>query len=253
LPIVAYGLLRRLNDWAPEVRRAANAAALRCFAVTDEAILLPAVWLLLPHAKTWGRWGRNGMDDGRIDTPPDHPRVPDAGYATFVEMVMGHPGLVTALVNRLCQSRKGGTSQVFWALSPHPAFDRFLMQIAQQAQQPHLRAAATNSLIAGNITWPLSTKRKVWVDKSMGAYNLETEFGSRPLSIVIDVESVLRRGFADRSTMVKRQAFDGLTARRHSPELQSLIADCLADFADCPVPVLRSRRDYLAKVMARGG
>jgi hypothetical protein len=252
LPVIAYGMMRRLNDWSPEVRAAAAVAVPRCFATSDKAILAPAVWLLLSQAQSWGRWsGSHSPYERRFHEKQGDTTLRASGYAAFVEMVMARTDLLALLVDRLCQTREGGTTQVFHAMSRNPAFDPFLERIARQARQPHLRAAATYGLLAGKLSWPLGRKKQVWVDKSLGQSRLEPEFGTRPLTNTVAPEPVLRHAFADRSTMVKREAFDRLTALRHLPELAPLIDDCLTAFAETPVPVLRKRRDYLAKVTAK--
>ena len=74
------------------------------------------------------------------------------------------------------------------------------------------------------------------------------DFGYRAITVTPELAPLLKQALADRSVMVRRQAIDALTALRQDPQLTGLIAECLIRFAEDPVPALRKRWEYLAKV-----
>jgi hypothetical protein len=53
VPAAAYGLILRLNDWAPQVRAAAQETFARCLAHSDPEILLSGMWQTLVHGANW--------------------------------------------------------------------------------------------------------------------------------------------------------------------------------------------------------
>jgi hypothetical protein len=89
----------------------------------------------LSQAQSWGRWsGSYSPYERRSHEKLGDTTLRASGYAAFVDLVMARPDLLAVMVNRLCQSREGGTTQVFHAMSRNPAFDPFLEQIARQAR-----------------------------------------------------------------------------------------------------------------------
>jgi hypothetical protein len=233
LPVVAYGLLERLNDWSAEVRLAAKAAFARWFPATPPAILLPALWIVLLNGARWQRW--------------------QDGYDRLVAATLDDKVLTLALLDRLLTQAAGGGGPIFQALTRDPRFDHHLPRIARAATHPMLRARATDSLCTGRVHWPLGTCHKVWIDKSLGRYRLAPDFGTRPLSMAADPLPVLTLALQDRAAVVRRTALDGLIAHRHDPRLRPLINAFLASASDTDRPSIRARRDYLGTVLGAPG
>ncbi|WP_166507202.1 hypothetical protein [Frigidibacter mobilis] len=227
LPVVAYELMRRMNDWAPEVRAAAWSAIARCFRQTDPSVLAPAAWIVLLDARSWGRW--------------------QEGYFRLLDELFEHPGLFSALIMRLLNESRNGSGTVFRALCQSTEMDRCLVDLAARARQPHLRAGALNCISSGKVVWPLGKSRKVWVDKSLGEYKVVADYGSRPLSVHLDLESILEQALRDRSAAVRKEALDALILHRRDPRLRVLISHCLEAFAKDPRPSVRSRLEYLER------
>lgn len=225
LPVVAYGLLERLNDWSPEVRSAAALAFGRCFPASDPDILLEPVWTCLQNARGWSRW--NG------------------GYDHLVGAILSHEALTARLLQRFIEDRRGGTGTIFQALCRDPRFDRFLVQIATRANLPSLRAKAVDSISRALVFWPLGTSRKVWTDKPLGLYRLEPELASRPLSHPIDALPVLTETVRDQSIVVRRIALDGIIAHRDDSRFRPLVESVLATLPSDPRPSIQSRLTFL--------
>ncbi|MBP9184894.1 MAG: hypothetical protein KBF78_17295 [Fuscovulum sp.] len=225
LPVVAYGLLERLNDWSAEVRLAAEAAFARWFPATPPAILVPALWIVLLNGARWRRW--------------------QGGYDRLVAATLDDDALTLALLDQLSTQAAGGSGPIYQALARDPRFDRHLPRIASAATHPMLRARATDSLSTGRVHWPLGTSRKVWIDKSLGRYRLAPDFGTRPLSMAAAPLPVLTLALQDRAAVVRRTALDGLIAHRHDPRLRPQINACLASASDTDRPSIQARRDYL--------
>lgn len=225
LPVVAYGLIERLNDWSPEVRSTAMQAFARCFRPTSPTTLLPAIWIVLRNGARWRRW--------------------QDGYDRLVDAVLSHDALTSCLVDKLVAQIGGGAGLVYSALARNARSDPFVVRLATEAIQPSLRASAMESLWRGQAFWPLGTSRKVWIDKSLGLYKLETDFGSRPLSIKFDLLPVLSMAVMDRSALVRRKALDGLIAHRSEARFWALIAECLSSLSKDDRPSIRSRLEFL--------
>lgn len=225
LPVVAYGLLERLNDWSPEVRSAAALAFDRCFPCTAPNILWEPVWICLQNAGQWSRW--------------------TGGYDRLVAAVLSHEPLTALLLQRLLEDLRGGTGTIFQALCRDSRFDRFLVQIAKSARHPSLRARAVDSISRGKVFWPLKTSRKVWIDRSAGLYRLEPEFASRPLSLPVDALPVLTKAVRDPSIVVRRIALDGVIAHRDENRFRRLVESLLATPQSGPLPSIQSRLAFL--------
>ena len=251
LPAVAYGMLLRLNDWSVQVRRAADAAMRRCFPVTRAEILLDPIWLILPRATSWGRWGTDVSEQvysGEIGVSA----ASEAAYSALIAFLAGQPDLIEAVVRRLCGADRSNNIGVFRACCRSASLDAHLMRIARGAKAPHLRALALDALVEGRVIWPLGTRRKVWTNKVMGEFRYVHDYGRRSLTLpeAPDLAQLLGDALADPVPMVRRTALDLLIARRTDPRLSPVIAAALARFAADPGPGLRARRDYLAERMA---
>ena len=248
LSVVAYGMLRRLNDWSGNVRCAAGGAVKRCFPCTPVGVLAPAIWLVLPQASSWRRW-REGQFDATHR--PDVSASADV-YSALVELLTKHPTLLAVLVERLCVADARGTTAMFHALSRSAALDAHLVRIANDARQPHLRAIALGYLVSGRAIWPLGVTRKVWTNKALGEWRDEPDYGQRILTVEPCLIQILTTALADPATVVRRTALDALISRHSDERFSHLIREALSRFASDPWPSLRSRRDYLAKVIAAG-
>lgn len=225
LPVVAYGLVQRLNDWSPEVRSAAALAFDRCIPPSDPDILLGPVWICLQNARRWGRW--------------------TGGYDRLIAAVLSHEPLTALLLQRLLQDLRGGTGTIFHALWSDPRFDRFLPQIATTAKLPSLRARAVDGISRGKVFWPLETSRKVWTDKPAGLYRLERDFASRPLSLPVDALPVLTKAVRDPSIVVRRIALDGIIAHRGQRRFHALVESLLTALHSDPSPAIQARLAFL--------
>ncbi len=225
IPVVMYGLVARLNDWVPSVRLAAKLAFDRCLPVTSADKLTPAVWQLILNAGRWRRWSD--------------------GYSKLLRSVAERQDLIEALAERVASDRTGGTGMVLRTISQSQHIDVFLEPLAANAAQPHIRALALSYLSARRVWWPLGTLKKVWIDKSMGDFRVVPDFGSRPISVEVDLVEIIARSVRDRSTIVRREALDAIAKHRSNVSFQVLMSETVSMLTDDPNPSIRSRLEFL--------
>lgn len=61
-PESVFAVLRRLNDWVPQVCNAVRDAALRFLPETSASVIVPALKSLLPAVSSWLRWEVSGRE-----------------------------------------------------------------------------------------------------------------------------------------------------------------------------------------------
>lgn len=185
-------MLRRLNDWVPEVRQAARESIKRIALRTEAEVVVDALWGTLPYLHSWGRW---------------HEREEEA----LVELVcLGN--ISELLAARIVQSSSGPAATVLSQAARAPAIDRFLTNIAHHSIQPAVRAKAYKIVLDEQASW-LEGRKWVWKDKYWGKGRYEPVLGTRMLSVNADRLSLLRDAATDKSPAVRRIAGATLIAK----------------------------------------
>ena len=202
-------MLRRLNDWVPQVRAAARKSIKRNAPETQGEIIVEALWGALLHLCTWGRW-----QDLDKDALMDLVCVGDV------------PGL---LASRVMQSPNGPAATVLGQAARRPALDKYLIRIARESVQPAVRARAYKIVLDGQANW-LEGRKWVWTDKYWCKGRYEPVLGTRTLSVNADQLQILRDASKDRSPVVRRIAGATVIARLAELGKQALpLAKLLAD------------------------
>lgn len=222
-----YGLYWRLNDWEPRVRDAAAAAMKRCLPETPAETLVPAFWTLLLRAGNWGRWTAEGR--GAIDA------------------LIARPDIADALVREITVTKRPRSSLVFGHLARNPAVDPQLETIFLSARQPHIRAMALDSLLAGRVRWQTGEKTTVWKEQIYGTYRLEPVFQERALTIEPDVCGLLEAGAGDKAAIVRKQVADGLIRFRKDAAIAGLVDRLASRLEGDPNSAVRDRIAFLRR------
>jgi hypothetical protein len=186
-PFFFGAIAHRLNDWVPEVRRAARSCAERTFPVTRPEIVADAAIDLLDRSRSWQRW---------------------SDEAAPLDAALARPDVLNCLVQRVRDRRTGPLASVLRTLLRGSDLDRYLAELAADAVQPSVRAVAVRAQIEGQATWPVGY-RKQWISKPEGKYR----------SIVVHEERALstepsREDFVRLAAAVGRRPSDGSPPRR---------------------------------------
>lgn len=187
-------LFRRLNDWVPQVRMAATHAVKRVIAKTPPLIVAEALWATFPDLEKWTR----NIEVAQL----------------LNETALRRPDIQDALSEKLISATSGPAAKVLQQFSRSSSVDRHLLNMASQAIQPAVRAAAYRILLSEQAKWVTHWKWQ-WVDKIFGEKRRAAVFETRPISINVDLLSVLAAAAIDPSPIVRRVAGDSLIARQH--------------------------------------
>lgn len=202
--------LRRLNDWVPQVRRAAREAVGRIAQRSDPDLVAEALWAVLPH---WTNWGRLEVADREA-----------------VLALVADESVVRAVLRRLMLATTGPATQVLAQRARMACGDAGLRALARAAVQPALRAQASRWLLDGRVAWTVGRR---WVSTAHG-WN---EGRHQPIVEVRDLSvrepflPVLDDALEDRSPMVRRVAAEILIRERDRlgeqavPRARQLAAD----------------------------
>lgn len=186
-------LLRRLNDWVPQVQDAAVEAVISTSKKTDPNILASALFHLLPAQVEWGRIKKQKRDV----------------LFDLIEM----PGVARLLAERVVTAFAGPASVVLSQLARKQEIDEYLYMVANNAIQPAVRAKAFQFLLEGKAIW-LEGRKWVWTDKQYCEGRYEPILGSRNININIDSSTLLEIASLDPSPAVRRVAGTAIIAQR---------------------------------------
>ncbi|WP_108659516.1 hypothetical protein [Acuticoccus kandeliae] len=226
--VLAAMLIRRLNDWVPQVQVAAQAAVPRVAAASPPETIVAALMALLPHRAAWGRITQESQ--GALDR------------------AIGIPSVTGVLTERLLAATTGPAALILTQAARRPSLDAALPRLARDARQPQLRAEATRILLAGEVRWRVGHGWE-WIDKVYNERRRVPRFATRPLANPPDRLALLGEAAADRAVAVRRVAADTLITHRHAlGDAGTALATRLA--ADPSRPVAERGRFVLDR---RGG
>lgn len=186
-------LIRRLNDWVPQVREAAHHAVRQALATSPPEIVADVAWATLPVRTTWNRIDSEGV--------------------AILDRVMARSDVAEAIFRRLLIVPAGRASAILRQASRCENLDAFLPELAAAAVQPAVRATAYRMLLNGRAVWPNGWTWR-WTDKSMGERVRERAWAFRELTVATDFVPTLTAAMQDSSPAVRRVAGDVLIAHR---------------------------------------
>jgi len=190
-PFLLAAVMLRLNDWVPQVRQAADGAVRRIFATTPVPVILPAVVGMLSVRFQWQR----GVTE-----------------AMAVDEIVERADVRAAMTTYLLQTPAGPVARTLSNLLRQAHFDGALPQLLQDAKHPAVRALALRTLLTGQARWPVGVRRQ-WIDQSTGISRRLPEFAVRPVMSPEAVESLVRRGAADKAAAVRKVAMQAIIDR----------------------------------------
>jgi len=221
-PFAFAAIALRLNDWAEPVRAAAVRCAERLFPLASPELTARTAIDLVDKAFRWRRWGQERQ---------------------ALDAVFANPAVAAHVAPLFLTGANGPLATRLRQLLRYPGFDRGLAELARDAVQPSVRAAALKCLIERKVHWPVGHGWK-WIDKAYGLRRRVVLTESRELATDQDPEALIRQGLVDRSAVVRRVAADALIEHRASVrDLDQLIARMTADRS----PSIRERADYMIR------
>ncbi|CAA0117951.1 Uncharacterised protein [BD1-7 clade bacterium] len=182
-------VFRRLNDWVPEVRKAATEIIPRMVRETDPDIVSEVLCAILPHWRSWGR-----AKDSEFEILDDVLKVKE---------------ISSALKSKMLEATTGPMSQIFAQVARSGVFDQDLQDFSNDATQPALRALSYRCQLSGKLTW-FTGRKWVCTDKvyNEGRYVAVTE--ERELISNYNFIDVIQLAVLDRSSIVRRVAAEYL-------------------------------------------
>lgn len=178
-------VVRKLNDWVPQVRAAACDALPLIAKASDPEFIVDVLFITLPY---WDSWGRMGDIEREV-----------------LRKVILMEKVTEALKKRLLISSSGPVATIFVQAGRTTALDNFLAEIAETSVQPSLRAKAYRCQFESKFVWADGLTWQ-WVDKVHGIRRSLPVLKERIISTTTPFIENLRMAITDRSPMVRRIA-----------------------------------------------
>lgn len=175
--------VRRLNDWVPQVRKAAREKLPEIARSTDPEYVVEALCVALSN---WNSWGRIEEPDKEI-----------------LLQIICEKEIAKTLRYKLISSASGPMPSLFSQLGRTPILDGEVEEIASFAIQPSVRAKAFRSLFEGRIVWVEGWKWE-WTDIRYCEGRLKPIVAERKLDVRTPLLELLKKSSEDRSSIVRR-------------------------------------------------
>ena len=175
--------VRRLNDWVPQVRKAAREKLPEIARSTDPAYVVEALRIAISR---WNSWGRIEETDKEV-----------------LLQIICEEKIAQSLRSKLISSASGPMPSLFSQLGRTPILDETIEEIANSAIQPSVRAKAFRCLFERRIAW-IEGRRWEWTDIRYGERNLIPVISERELDVKIPLLELLKRSSEDDSSIVRR-------------------------------------------------
>lgn len=176
-------VLRRLNDWVPQVREAAREKLPVIAKESNPKHVVDALCIALSN---WNSWGR----------------IEEADKQVLLQIISSEE-IAEALKNKLITSTSGPVTSLFSQLGRTPVLDDCLAEIAACATQPSVRAKAYRSLFEKRIVW-VEGRKWQWTDIRYCEGRLKPIISERKLDIQTSFSDLLNSSAVDRSSIVRR-------------------------------------------------
>lgn len=220
-------VIRRLNDWVPQVREAARQKLLIIAKASNPEHVAEALCAALPH---WTSWVR----------------MEDQDRQALIDIVSVEE-IANSLKAKIISSASGPFALVLSQIGRTEILDHHLTEIAKDAIQPSVRAKAYRSLLEGRMVWFIGRKWE-WTDKRYCEGRLIPIIGERSISIPNPYAETLVAAATDSSPMVRRIAGEMLIRRPEAIGEESVnLAKLLASD---PSPSVSERGMFVLKRLA---
>lgn len=181
--------LRRLNDWVPQVRKAARETLPELARSTAPIHVVEAICV---SATNWNSWGRIESADKEI-----------------ILHIIQQDSLIELFKSKLISSTSGPMATLFAQLGRTNILDKYIEEIASVAKQPFIRAKAYRCLFERKMSWSDGVRWE-WTDKRYCQGHYVTTISERKISPEIPINDLLIQASADRSSIVRRVAAEFL-------------------------------------------
>ena len=178
-------VVRKLNDWVPQVRAAARDILPLIAEASDPEIIVDVLFITLPY---WDSWGR----------------MEDIEKEVLMKIVLMEK-VADSLKQRLLTSSSGPVAAIFSQVGRTTALDDFLSEFSEKSVQPSLRAKAYRCQFESKFVWAEGFTWQ-WVDKVYGIKRHIPALNERIISTTRPFIDNLRMATTDRSPMVRRIA-----------------------------------------------
>ncbi len=178
-------VVRRLNDWVPQVRSAARDVLPLIAELTDPEIIVDVLFITLPY---WDSWGRMAEAEKSI-----------------LMKIVSMDNVAVSLKRRLILSTSGPVAAIFTQAGRSGALDAFLTEISERSVQPSLRAKAYRCQFEHKFVWVEGATWQ-WVDKVYGKRRRIPVLKERMIGTSRPFIENLKMATVDRSPMVRRIA-----------------------------------------------
>ncbi|NET10306.1 MAG: hypothetical protein F6K09_19425 [Merismopedia sp. SIO2A8] len=214
-------LLRRLNDWVPEVRAVAREQISIIATNTKPRHVAEALWVILPYLHTWRR-------------------LKDDDLEALINL-LSLEDVPSQLASRLIHVTAGPAATVLGQVGRSPVLDSYLPTISEKAIQPSVRAKAYRSQLEERIVW-VEGRKWVWTDLRWCQGHYEPILGEREIHVHRSFLETLTRAARDRSSIVRRVAGDTLIANLNAVGVDAIqIARVLSED---PYPSIAERGKF---------
>ncbi|MBL4614861.1 MAG: hypothetical protein JKY27_08315 [Magnetovibrio sp.] len=182
-PFVFSALSQCLNDWVEQVRHAAYNCARHIFPLVPAKTVSISAFDLHQRFNKFQRWSTQERK--------------------ILEQTLFREDVIVAFVSRLMQPHVGKASKVFRNSLMQAGIDKHLHQIAQDAENPFLRAIAYETLLSKQARWKVGHAYQ-WIDKVYGLKKRIAVFKFRNIDHDLSIDALLIQGSTDRSIVVKK-------------------------------------------------
>ena len=201
-------IIRRLNDWVPQVRKAARERIPKIASESNPEHVVEVLCIVLSN---WNSWGRIEEADKKI-----------------LLQIASQDAVIELLKHKLISSSSGPLLLLLSQLGRTAILDKHLEQISASALQPWVRARAYRILFERRIVW-VEGKRWEWTDIRYCKGRLKSIVSERSLEIQIPFLKLLERSAIDRSSIVRRVSAEFLIQELDSlGDLSKVYADKFA-------------------------
>lgn len=177
--------VRRLNDWVPQVRKAARETLPHIAKNSDPKNVAEALGYSLSH---WNSWGRIEEQDKQA-----------------LLSIITDEAIALALKNKIMTSVSGPMASLLAQVGRTSPLDKFLLDIAENSVQPSVRAKAYRCLMEGRMAW-VEGREWQWTDKSYCEGRLRPIVRDRIIQVEFSLIDLLRKSANDSSSIVRRVA-----------------------------------------------
>lgn len=182
-------LLRRINDWVPQVRLAACRHLGSVASKTNPEFVVDALWNTLPHFSTWGR-----VDEEELQA---------------ILALLHLPEIAQRLKLQLQYAATGPASTVLAQVGRTSVLDHCLPELARVSIQPAVRAKAYRTMLERRAVWSTGREWR-WISLKWSKGRWEPVFDERQVEVELPVTEILQTAIADKSARVRRVAGDFL-------------------------------------------